>query len=124
MASILHYGIIKYNIKEDTFIIIDSCKTMIYDSRVGFLDIKALCLKEELSNEKINKAIAYMKQLLINATDRNIINRDNYEFCFNELLASRGIPIQNDVLTKETVNAHWLKCVSTFFGIICSAITI
>ena len=61
---------------------------------------------------------------MTNATDRNIINRDNYEFCFNELLASRGIRIQNDVLTKETVNAQWLKCVSTFFGIICSALTI
>ena len=34
----LRYGIIKYNKKENTFIIINSNRTMIYDSRVGFLD--------------------------------------------------------------------------------------
>ena len=34
----LRYGIIKYNKKENTFIIINSNRTMIYDSSVGFLD--------------------------------------------------------------------------------------
>ena len=33
----LRYGMIKYNKKEETFIIIDRNRTMIYDSRVGFL---------------------------------------------------------------------------------------
>ena len=42
MASYLRYGIIKDNKKEDTFVILDKNRTMIYDSRVGFLDIKAV----------------------------------------------------------------------------------
>ena len=71
MSDKLRYGIIKYNKKENTFIIINSIRTMIYDSRVGFLDIKALSLKDELEREDINKFIAYMKPLKIKATDRN-----------------------------------------------------
>ena len=75
----LCYGIIKYNKKENTFII-NSNTTMIYDSRVGFLDLKAISLKDELEREDIIKLIAYMKPLKINATDRNVINHDNYIF--------------------------------------------
>ena len=47
MSAVLLYGIIKNNRKENTFIIIDKNRTMIYDSRVGFLDLKALSLKDE-----------------------------------------------------------------------------
>ena len=43
----LRYGIIKYNKKENTFIIISSNRTIIYDSRVGFLDLKTLSLKDD-----------------------------------------------------------------------------
>ena len=80
MSDELRYGLIKYNRKENTFIIINSNRTMIYDSRVGFLDLKALSLKDDLGREDINELIAYMKQLKINATDRNTINNDNYQF--------------------------------------------
>ena len=41
MSDELRYGIIKYNMKENTFIIINSNRTMIYDSRVGFLRFKS-----------------------------------------------------------------------------------
>ena len=54
----LRGALIKYLMKQDTFIIIDRNRTMIYDPRVDFLDLKALSLKGELSNEEINKAIA------------------------------------------------------------------
>ena len=47
MSEDHRYGIIKYNKKENT-IIINSNRTMIYDSRVGFLDLKILSLKNEL----------------------------------------------------------------------------
>ena len=77
MSDELRYGIIKYNKKENTFIIISSNRTIIYDSRVGFLDLKALSLEDVLEREDINKLIAYMKPLMINATDRNVINHDN-----------------------------------------------
>ena len=77
MSDELRYGIIKYNRKKNTFIIIDKNRTMIYDSRVGFIDLKALSLKKELEREDINKFIIYMKPLMINATDRIIINHDN-----------------------------------------------
>ena len=73
MSDELRYGTINYYKKENTSIIINSNRTMIYDSRVGFLDLKALSLKDELEREDINKLIAYMKPLMINATDRNII---------------------------------------------------
>ena len=86
MSVELRYGIIKYNRKENTFIIIDKNRTMIFDSRVGFLDLKALSLKDKLENEDKNKLIAYMKPLMVNATDRKTINHDNYQFCFNKLL--------------------------------------
>ena len=86
MSDELRYGIIKYNRKENTYIIIDKNITMIYDSRVGFLDLKALSSKDELEREDINKLRAYMKPLMTNATDRNVINHDNYIFYFNKLL--------------------------------------
>ena len=38
----LRYGMLKYNKKEETFIIVDRNRTMIYDPRFGFLDLKAL----------------------------------------------------------------------------------
>ena len=53
---------------------------MIYDSRVGFLDLKARSLNDKLESENKNKLIAYMKPLMIKATDRNTINHDNYHF--------------------------------------------
>ena len=67
MSDELRYGIIKYNRKENTFIFIDKNRTMIYDSRVGFFDLKALSLKDKLESEDKNKPIAYMKPLMINA---------------------------------------------------------
>ena len=72
---------------------------MIYDSRVGFLDLKALSLKDDLERDEINKLIDYMKPLMITATDKTTINSNNYQLYFNKLLTSRGIKIQNDVLT-------------------------
>ena len=124
MSDELRYGIIKYNRKENTFIIIDKNRTMIYDSRVGFLDLKALSLKDELQREDINKMIAYMKPLMINATDRNVINHDNYIFYFNKLLKLNNIKIQNDVLTKEMVTGKGIKKLSTIGGIISSGLII
>ena len=118
MSDELRYGIIKYNKKENTFIIISSNRTMIYDSRVGFLDLKALSLKDDLEREDINKIIAYVKPLMINATDRNVINHDNYQFCFNELLTLNNIKIQNDVLTKEMIKGKGMKILSNIGGII------
>ena len=53
MSDELRYGKIKYNRKENTFIIIDKNRTMIYDSRVHFLDLKALSLKDKLVKIKI-----------------------------------------------------------------------
>ena len=107
---------IKYNKKEETFIIIDRNRTMIYGSRIGFLDFKALSLKNDLGSSEIHKLIAYMKLLLINAIHGAVNNTDNYQFYFNQLLTSRGIKIQNDVLTTEKIVANWTKfagCIST-----------
>ena len=42
MSDELRYGMIKYNKKEETFIIIDRNRTMIYDSRIGFLGLKLI----------------------------------------------------------------------------------
>ena len=122
MTDELRYGIIKYNKKENTFIIINSNRTMIYDSRVGFLDLKALSLKDELEREDINKLIAYMKPLMIKSLDRNFIN--NYIFYFNKLLKLNNIKIQNDVLTKEMFMGKGIKSLSTIGGIISSGLFI
>ena len=78
MSDELRYGIIKYNRKENTFIIIDKKRNMIYDSRVGLLDLKALSFKGKLEREDIIKLMAYMQPLMVNATDRKVINHDNY----------------------------------------------
>ena len=124
MSDELRYGIIKYNKKENTFIVINSNRTMIYDSRVGFLDLKALSLKNELEREDINKLIEYMKPLMINATDRNVINHDNYIFYFNKLLKLNNVKIQNDVLTKKMILGKGIKSLSTIGGIISSGLII
>ena len=116
MSDELRYGIIKYNKKENTFIIISSNRTMIYDSRVGFLDLKAHSLKDDLEREDINKLIAYMKPLMINATDRNVINHDNYQLYFNKLLTLNNIKMQNDVLTKEMIKGKGMKLLSNSGG--------
>ena len=42
---------------------------------------------------------------------------------FNKLLASKRIKIWNEDLTKKIVRASWLRVISTFIGIIGSAIT-
>ena len=117
MSDELRYGTIKNNKKENTFIIISSNRTMIYDSRVGFLDLKALSLKDEFETEDMNKLIAYMKPLMINATDRNVINHDNYQFYFKKLLTLNNIKIQNDVLTKEMIMGKGMEILSNFGGI-------
>ena len=124
MSDELRYGIIKYNKKENNFIFISSNRTMIYDSRVGFLDLKALSLKDDLEREDINKLIAYMKPLMINATDRNVINHDNYQFYFNKLLTLNNIKVQNDVLTKEMIIGKGIKILSNIGGIIGAGLSI
>ena len=65
-----------------------------------------------------------MKPLLINATDRAVVNTDNYLFYLDKLLTLNNIKIQNDVLTKETVKAHGMKSISTISGIIVSSFMI
>ena len=124
MSDEFRYGIIKYNKKENTFIIINSNRTMIYDSRVGFLDLKALSLKDELERQDINKLIAYMKPHMINATDRTVTNHDNYIFYFTKLLKLNNFKIQNDVLIKEFIIGEVIKSLSTIGGNISSGLII
>ena len=118
MSDELRYGMIKNNKKEKTFIIIDRIRTVLYDSRIGFLGSKALSLKDELERGEIKKLIDYMKPLMNNATERNTINTNTYQFYFNKLLTSTGIKNQNDVLTKEIIKANALKVISGISGII------
>ena len=65
-----------------------------------------------------------MKSLMINATDRNVINQDNYIFYFIKLLTLKGTKIQNDVLTKEMVTGKVIKNLSFIGGIISSGLFI
>ena len=115
MSDELRYGIMKYKKKEKTFIIINSNRTMIYDSN---LKKNERSLKNELEREDIIKLIAYMKPLMINAKDRNTINQDNFQFYFNKFLTLNNIKIQNDVLKKEMVKAKGFKQLSNIGGII------
>ena len=39
MSNELRYGIIKYNRKKNTYIIIDKNRTRLYNSRVGYIDL-------------------------------------------------------------------------------------
>ena len=64
-----------------------------------------------------------MKPLMINATDRNVINHDNYIFYFNKLKLN-NIKIQNHVLTKEMVTGKGIKYLSTIGGIISAGLII
>ena len=59
---------------------------------------------------------------MINATDRNVINHDNYQFYFNKLLNLNNIKIQNDVLTREMILGKGIKSLSTIGGIIGSGL--
>ena len=65
-----------------------------------------------------------MKPLMINATDRNVINHDNYILYFNKLLKLNNIKIQTDVLTKEMIMGKGIKSLSTIGGIISSGLFI
>ena len=68
---------------------------MVYDSRVGLLDLKTLRSKDELDSNKVSKIIDYIKALRNSAADRNTINKDNYiystllNFLFQEVLRFR-----------------------------------
>ena len=65
-----------------------------------------------------------MKTLMNKAADRNTNNTKNYQFYFNKLLTSRGIKIQNDVLTKETSKANDLGIQSSLCGIVGTSLMI
>ena len=65
-----------------------------------------------------------MKPLMINATDRNVINHDNYKFYFNKLLKLNNIKIQKDVLTREMIMGKGIKTLQTIGGIISSGLII
>ena len=85
-------------------------------TRVGFLFLKALSFKNKLERDVINKLIAYMKPLLVNATDRNTINTENYQFYFNKLLTLNNTKVQNGVLTKKKITANWPKNIGGILG--------
>ena len=61
---------------------------------------------------------------MINATDRNVINHDYYQFYFNKLLTLNNIKIKNDVLIKEMILGKGIKSLSTIVGIISSGLII
>ena len=63
--------------------------------------MEALSSKSELENEDKDKGIAYMKLLVLDSVDRNIINRDNFEFYFNKLLETKGTEVRSDVFDKR-----------------------
>ena len=65
-----------------------------------------------------------MKPLMINATDRAVVNADNYQIFITKLLTLNNIKIQNYVLTEETVKTHGIKAISTIKGIIVSSFMI
>ena len=92
---------IKFNKKKETIIFFDRNRTMIYDSSVGFLDLKILSLKNKLESDETNKLMAYLKPLLVSATDRVVVNTNNYQFFFSKLLTLNNFKIQNEVLTKK-----------------------
>ena len=94
MSDEARYVMIKYNKKENIFIIFDRNRVMIYDSSVAFLDLKVLSSKDKLESDETDKLIAYMQPLMINATDRNIANTDNYQFYFNKLPTSKVLKIR------------------------------
>ena len=50
-----------------------------------------------------------MKPLLINATDRAVVNTDNYQFYFNKHFTLKKVNNQKDLLTKEKIVANWTK---------------
>ena len=58
-----------------------------------------------------------MKPLLINATDRAVINTDNYQFYFSKLLTLNNVKIQNDVLTKEKIAGNWTEHIGGITGV-------
>ena len=111
----LCYGMIKFNKKKETIIIIDRNGTMIYDSSVGFLDLKILSLKNKFESDETNKLMAYLKPLLVSATDRVVVNTNNNQFFFCKLLTLNNFKIQNEVLTKKKIDGNWAKdigCIS------------
>ena len=59
---------------------------MLYDSRIGVMDLKVLSLKDELDSKEIDKLIAYMKLLMKKPSDGNTFNADNYQFFFKNFL--------------------------------------
>ena len=61
-AEAPRYGLIKYNVKGETFIIFDKNRTTKNDSRIGFKELKALSLKDELDNDEIKNLIDYFKR--------------------------------------------------------------
>ena len=63
-----------------------------------------------------------MRLVAIKPVDRNIFCRDNFKFYFKKLLVSRGIKVQDDVLTKEQINAKCMRWGSYNFGKISSAV--
>ena len=69
------------------------------------MDLKALSLKDELDNDEIDKLTDYFIPLTNSSTNRTIIELLIKILYFKKLLTSRGIKIQNDVLTKEKVFA-------------------
>ena len=77
---------IKCNVKDDTFIIFDGSRTIIYDSRIGFMDFKALSLKDGLDSNEADKLIAYIKPPL----KRNTFRKDNYIFYLINFSLQKG----------------------------------
>ena len=50
-----------------------------------------------------------MKPLMINATDRNTINHDNYQFYFNKLFTLKGIKDLFRLCPPSLVGAYYLQ---------------
>ena len=66
---------IRFIVKDDTFFIFARIRTSIYDSRTGFMDLKALNFEDEIDIDEEDKLKAYIKPILKRVTNRNTITK-------------------------------------------------
>ena len=90
-----NYGVINYNTISDYYIVLDKDKNVVYDSRIGDLDIEKYVDFTEIKEKEHNILSSYLTDRMIEPTH---IKPKELMFYFEEYLEFKGIQYINQLI--------------------------
>ena len=113
------YGIVNYNIVDDYYIVSDKDKNVVYDSRIGDIDIEKYIDNTSFNDREYDILSRYLIDRMIKTTH---IKPKEIMFCFEKYLKFKGIDVPFDFYKSYRKIIGILKEIHGAFYAVCGVI--